>query len=422
MLRRLMWLPKGGQTMKNLTHSNRLFGPAVALLLVPCTARAIEWSFQPRLELGYQLYEFKQGTVTETKDVPAFKSNTASIYDFSTNTITVTICTLSQQECADNDFFEYVTFTEGESSTQSVTTSSRKFDDQLWTLSGGFTVFADRFFLDISAQGAFDGSDSDDITGTFSLPTTAFQTGESQVSNGITNADFDREEYALSFGYAVTEHFSIYAGWKKSVTKFEEKRTGTYELTSQFYNTLGVVNADGEFVPVTDPRSIWVGFEGSFTDKVEYDFDQDGPFLGAAYGWRFDGDGLLKGSLTANFAVAFLDGEFKDVKRTPVDSTLDSTTLNGQEIPVVPGAESAFTDYATSTIDDQAVLPFFDGSTIGATFGVTWGGETNVEGLSYLLGVNAYSYNFDADNSSGVSGGDVSETVVNFRAGIAYLF
>jgi len=59
-------------------------------------------------------------------------------------------------------------------------------------------------------------------------------------------------------------------------------------------------------------------FEGTFSDKIESDFDQSGPFIGAADGWRYDGDGFLNGSLLANFAIAFLDSEFKHVKRTPV--------------------------------------------------------------------------------------------------------
>jgi len=101
-----------------------------------------------------------------------------------------------------------VSFPEGETSTQTVTTSSKKFNDTLWTLSGGFTIFADRFFLDLLAQGAFKGSARDDITGTFNLPTSAFQTGESQSTGGKTNADLEREELALSLGYAVSERFS----------------------------------------------------------------------------------------------------------------------------------------------------------------------------------------------------------------------
>ena len=47
---------------------------------------------------------------------------------------------------------------------------------------------------------------------------------------------------------------------------------------------------------------------------------------------------------------------------------------------------------------------------------------TQIEGLSYLLGINGYSYTFDASNPSWISGGDVKETLINLKAGIAYQF
>lgn len=58
-----------------------------------------------------------------------------------------------------------------------------------------------------------------------------------------------------------------------------------------------------------------------------------------------------------------------------------------------------------------------DGSAVGLNLGAAWKGRI-AESLGYTLGVNGYSYDFDAKNS----GADVSESALRFSAGLSYQF
>jgi hypothetical protein len=143
---------------------------------------------------------------------------------------------------------------------------------------------------------------------------------------------------------------------------------------------------------------------GTITGDVERDFEHDGPFIGAAYGvplshWVFDG------LLSFNLAVAFLDGEVTE--RT---SNVRITFNDGTSV-----TQPAF----------ETVL---EGDTVGLSLGLSWRGGMPVEGLSYLLGIDGYRYDFGGDTvkQAGLPDRDVDfdfdETVVNFRAGLAYAF
>ncbi|MCP5420252.1 MAG: hypothetical protein H6969_07170 [Gammaproteobacteria bacterium] len=302
---------------------------SVAALLAPSLAGAVDFAFQPRLEGGFMYYEFE--------------SQPATLTVFDNNGLVAS----------------------------SSSVSGFKFNDVMPMLGAGFTVFADRFFFDISGQKAFNGSDSDDFNSFI------FGTGNSLIPVLDTSlnldADFDRYEYAISAGYAVTDSWSVFAGYKYAKSKFDVDRVGTIDL----------------FQPVGPTLA-------TYSDEFEFAFKQDGPFIGTTYGWQIN-QGAMKGLLSANIAVAFLDGEIKDQKVKNAVAELD-----GVQVP----------------FEDQSISPF-KGDTVGFTFGVGWKGFTPVEGLTYSLGINGYQYDFSADEK-GVS--DVKETQINFRAGISYTF
>lgn len=339
-----------------------------ALLLTPGLAGAVDFAFQARAETGLQYYDFEQSAVTDM--IPQVSAG-------------------------------------GGRNTLLTTSSTRRFKDTMPILGIGGTVFADRFFFDASYQKAFNGSDSDNLTDTWSFPASIDFLGQSSLNQSQSDGDFDREEGALSIGYSVTEQFSVYGGWKWAKTEFKEKRNGTFQI---------------DLETGLDPSTSFdvVRIDGNFHDSLEYDFKNNGPFIGAAYGWTIN-SGKVNGSLVANVAIAYLNGEFDNLKKSlAVTSNVSLTGTDGISNPVNPGELGALDEYISDTVGGGGRS--FDGNSTGITFGLAWRGQTQVDGLAYLVGVNGYSYSFDADNKGNSNGGDVQETVINFRLGLSYAF
>ncbi|MCP5019872.1 MAG: hypothetical protein GY938_31995, partial [Ketobacter sp.] len=138
---------------------------------------------------------------------------------------------------------------------------------------------------------------------------------------------------------------------------------------------------------------------------ANYDFEYDGPFIGAVYQWDAN-MAFFKGTLTANIAAAFLDGEVS------VDKQVASITINkfnGDSVPPVTAEPpGGFSNVFIS-----------DGDTLGLTFGMSWRGVTPVDGLNYSVGVSGYKYEFDADKKRNA---DIDEFAVLLKAGISYAF
>jgi hypothetical protein len=211
-------------------------------------------------------------------------------------------------------------------------------DDTMPFVGGGATAFIDRFYVDLYAQGAFSGNDDlQQIQGT-------------TLSRAVT-IDWDRAEYSASVGYSVTDNFSVFAGYRRSDMEFDL--------------------LDGEF----------------------FDYENDGPFVGATYGLPVKINEWLDGTLAVNAAVARFDGEI--------------------------------------TFAPETQAPDVTGDTVGFTGGVTWignllegtGSGFFANGLNYTFGVDGYSYDFDQDNvPEGVSGNEISETVVRGSVGLSVPF
>lgn len=323
--------------------------------------RGVEVGIQPRIETGLLYYEYSQdattATVLSTSQVPGLN--------------------ISQEKFS--------------------------FKDTMPFASGGLTVFADRFFLDLSALTTLsDGNDSDQVSysnfieGTTDVFDTAFTSVESDF-----NADFDRDEYAISLGYGVTEQLAVFGGYKWAKTDFKTKGRGPG----------GILFTPGIFPPEFGFPTDRTNGNGVFEAETDFDFEYDGPFVGINYGLEVNA-GLLEGTLSFNFAAAFLDGKSK-VKNDR--QTLTITEIDG--VPVNPILLDQLGGIAPTVSVES------EGETVGLTFGIGWRGFTPIENLTYAVNVSGYKYEFDADNQGGaLEDPDIDETALAFRVGLGYAF
>jgi hypothetical protein len=309
------------------------------LFLTPAGVEALEVeglevSIQPRFEMGATYYKYEQPAATVIRTQPTLRPERGRF--------------VSGQE-------------------------SFSLGDTMFSFGGGITLFADRFFMDLSAYKAVNGQDNPTIAIGFFDPTTE----QFFTASPTYKADFDRAEYAVSLGYNVTDRLAVFAGYKWASTDFETTFSG--------------------------PGTIVIGrgieAEATLDGKYNFSFDNDGPFLGVAYGWNID-RGALKGTLITNLALGFLSGEIKE--RTAI------ATVRFPSLGIV-----------ASDNELARISQFTTGDTVGWTLGIAWRGLTPIKNLTYSLGINGYQYRFNADDSIQP---DITETEVNLRAGVAYSF
>lgn len=255
----------------------------------------------------------------------------------------------------------------------SVSTGKLSFSDAIPTVGAGITAFADRWFFDVSGQWMFDGSADDGNT----------VISSTSVGRAVANVSYDtddvsRKEYAIALGYAFADNVAVYAGYKWARTNLDD-----------LYGSgpLGLQLADGSLA------------RGTFSTSADYEFEYDGPFIGTTVGWAIS-QGAFEGRLALNAAVAFLNGTL-----TASSDSASARLDNGLEIPLGPGSPSEVFDSS--------------GDSVGILIGVSWVGQTNVDGLTYSVGVNGYKYDFSADDQGKA---DINEAVVQFKVGLSYLF
>ncbi|MGI9301093.1 MAG: hypothetical protein ACR2RB_00070 [Gammaproteobacteria bacterium] len=310
----------------------------MSILIAPHLCSAAEFGFPPRLKTGLQHYDYEQKAfVSPARDPAGIFPNVSS---------------------------------------------DQSFSDTLPFVGGGLTFFANRFFVDLEIQQAFDGNDDSRLInqnfldGAGPMPVaTVLNTNTAQ------SADFDRTDFAVSLGYSVTDNFVVFAGYKRAETDFESDLNGTIS---------GFQANDLAPIPF---------LTGTFTGKLDQEFDYDGPFVGANYTWDV---GL--GALSGNIAVAAMDAT--------VDLTFSDvlvTTVTGAVVPV--DLQGLGESQGRGSFSD------IDGDTIGLSLGLLWTGLTPVDALTYSLGVAGYRYDFE---SSGTP--DFSETQIRFDVGVAYAF
>jgi hypothetical protein len=240
------------------------------------------------------------------------------------------------------------------------------------TLSAGLTLFAERYFLDMSVQRmqTYNQSMGDSHTIISSTPS-MLTTG--QIS--YETDDFNRDEYTLSLGYGLTESVSVYLGYKKQYSNLNQL---------QGAGPVGIQFANGNLIPA------------NFATFGDYKFDYDGPFVGGTTTWKMGND-TLKGRLAFSAGVAFLHGSLH------IQSEGTSLTTNdGSPLPATVKASDLFDT---------------SGDAVGITLGASWLGQTGIANLSYSVAVNGYKYDFDADEQDRA---DSSEDVLQLKVGLAF--
>ena len=242
-----------------------------------------------------------------------------------------------------------------------ISENTLEFKDTLPVVLGGMSFFIDRFFIDLNAQKAFNGSDIDFQSTSFSYSSLDV-VSINQLHDTRLDADFDRTEYAISVGYFINERIAVFAGYKRAKTEFDNvEGSGTFSRSSSI------------------PGIFSSTLQGSIKSDENFDFEYDGPFVGVAYGLNVNKD-FFKGVLSFNSAAAFLNSDFE-------------RNVTGKVI-----------------YDDGGEVPFEEeldneGNTLGVMLGLKWQGLikqgliTQDDNIGYSIDVNAYQYNFDADDS-----------------------
>lgn len=328
-------------------------GLILTVLVFFNSAIAAEFSFQPRLEAGIMQYSFESGALGAT---------------------------LASQPVNSNSGFNY-------------TQKSFEYSDTMLVIGGGGTFFLDRLFLDVSGQSAVDGNDS--ALASFSAFYSGYEADEPLPiffsAEPRYEASFDRTDIAISLGYAFSRHLSVFAGYKRAKTEFDATFQGPLNL---------VVHDETGTIPFDK-------LGGSIRGDTKFNFEYDGPFIGAVQGWDFGQDYYLTGVLTASLALAYLEGDVEVEER---NSELSISSIDGQPVPDTP----------IGTMDRGFTNRFnTSGETLGYTIGIGWHGTTPVEGFSYSLNISGYRYEFDTDDNTQ---SDINETAIVYKAGLSYAF
>ncbi len=288
-------------------------------------AHALEWRIQPRLSTGFMHYSLDYDPIVSTS------GNDSSVDRFS-------------------------------------------LSDDMPSISGGVTLFLDRFFIDLTAQHAFNGSATSNVNAVITRQVP--QLGETRLRPTVRfDSDIERIEYAFTAGFQITQSFNVYAGYRNTETSLDQRLTGTLASSNPLFN--GPLSGNGDFV-----------------------FDYSGPFVGTTYTWDFS-DWSLPGALTGNLGLAFLDASNR------------FTTSNIRFRGVLQPKTSGF----SSTLG--ALRPDLQGDAVGLSIGLSWRGRTAISGLSYSAGVSGYRYEFE---NSQTGGANFDETLIRLDVGVAYAF
>lgn len=230
----------------------------------------------------------------------------------------------------------------------------------------GGTISYDKLFLDLYGFKTGTGEDNG-ISQSSTTNVTWLNNSFTSYLDIKDNSEIDREEYSISLGYNLVDSLILFAGYKKSKTEFNDK--------IPYYEFSGFLNGK----PVSYITSNGI---------LNIDLDQKGPFIGAAYGWNI----MDKGILSINAALGFFDGDVKQFGRINIPNVQEN----------LPYTDRAF---------------IVKGDVVGLTTGINWRGSIT-DNLAYSLALSGYSYNYEGKNG----GGDFSESVLNFSAGLAYRF
>lgn len=250
----------------------------------------------------------------------------------------------------------------------------------------GFTLFVDRVFFDFDFQYAFSESDKTSFSTWGSLKQGSLPgLSSDHLLRFDTRADleFERTEFAITLGYALTNQLAIYAGYKRADNDTNFELNG--DILAVSANDLSV-------------NSALTGFSSHLKQNLVY----QGPFLGATYTWNFNKP-KLEGGLTGNIGVAFLDGSTNN-------QGLRNFQLLGESGEPLPVNITAIDRPPFNLVE-------LDGDTVGISLALSWNGFTPIDGLMYSVGLNNYRYEFNDKNDQ-----DFSIDILRFDTGITYSF
>jgi hypothetical protein len=124
--------------------------------------------------------------------------------------------------------------------------------------------------------------------------------------------------------------------------------------------------------------------------------------VGGVFATPIGGAEPFSGVLRVNLAAAFLDGELKNKKATATRRDTGEIVDNS-----APGGGGFLAGGDLK------------GDTVGLNVGVSWKGNLPIKGLSYIIGLDGYRYDYDSGNPSTP---DFAETSVRLSVGTSYRF
>jgi hypothetical protein len=264
----------------------------------------------------------------------------------------------------------------GQSSGANKTRKTIEFSDDMNVVGGGATFFINQFYIDMSGQYAFEGSDRAHVM------YSTYEEVPDNLTSYLTNryvhdVEFDHKDKAIAVGYAVSRSFSVFAGYKWDNRDFDS-------------------TSDGDIFHFYPEDNIFL--KSLIQQEMQTRFKYEGPFIGATQGWEIDTLQYLKGLLSVKLALALLNSKYT------IDQKNTMTLLIGTEV------------YSVESWDYHAESK---GDSWGFSLGMGWRGNTPIRNLSYSIQIDGYRYNFESDDADL---GDISETVLNYKAGITYAF
>ena len=299
---------------------------------------AVDFQLQPRLETGVSLYSIEIGGIHQS-----------------------------------------VQATPAGSTARNLTQQKMEYKDTMNFVGGGTTHFIHRLFVDLGMQYSFNGNDRTHASWSIYMEDGGDGSSYFQSADLEYRGEFNRQDQAVSVGYAITDRFSIFVGYKWV----------ELDLDTTFEGPYGFADIDNN-----------VG-HGSQTGEQHLQFKYEGPFVGVTHGWQIDWSSKYIGLFSVNIGLARLNCKLKQDQK----ANLRIDSVNGIDI------EPINTPY---TYHNEV-----KGETSGLALALGWHGITPIKDLTYSVGISGYRYQFDLDDSSYQ---EVSESSLICKVGIAYAF
>lgn len=204
---------------------------------------------------------------------------------------------------------------------------------------------------------------------------------DNQISfnENLGDVDAQHSDWAISLGYAITDQWSVFAGYKSGNTEWDQTSQRDYPPSHS---------------------NLW-----TITRKFNGKFYQDGPFVGTSYSFL-----IGPGVLTFKAAYAYLDG---------TQETNEENVYIYRDPP-----------------ESRTAQWKLDGNSNAYSLGVLWT-QSLADNLGLSLGANYHNYSFDMSGTAStatlqnypgslssiqISGANLTESLFTFTAALVYRF